>query len=146
MDMNPIEQVLGALDQMILRITALEGPTLLIVTLWMTGYGVKIIGRIPNDWIPRVNLALAMFMTPFVVRWPDAGAQPPVGVPYPEVTAWVQTEARAVLFWSVAWLTHAKLLKKWIDVKLNGNGNSNGKPSLPSETDKPTAPVEPGKP
>lgn len=113
--MNPI----SLLDEWIVKITALSGPTLLIVTLWMIGYFFKLIQWFPNRFIPIVTFLLAVLMTPFVVLWPASGDQPQ-GLRWPEITAWVQTFDRAVLLWALAWLTHATALKKLIDEKLNG--------------------------
>jgi len=124
--MNPLEE----LDKIILQISALQGPTLLIFTLWITGYVMKLLPQrwVPNQVIPLANFGLAIVMTPFLVAWPEPGQQM-LGLKYPDASAWIQTIDRGILFWALAWFTHAKFLRKLIDDKLNGlNGkNGNGK-------------------
>lgn len=125
--MNPLTFI----DEWIVKITALSGPTLLIVTLWMAGYFFKLVPVFPNRLIPAATLGIALTMTPFLVMWPSPGDAPP-GLRWPNITAWIQTVDRAVLLWALAWLTHATALKKLIDDKVNGALN----PELRKETQK----------
>jgi len=120
--MNPLEE----LDRLLLQISTLNGPTLLIFTLWMVGYFFKIVPMINNKWIPLITFVAALGMTPFLVIWPDVGQQG-LTVKFPGISAWIQTFDRGILYWAVSWVTHQKVLKKYIDDKLNGVLNGNGK-------------------
>lgn len=130
------------IDSFISQIVTLKGPSAVVVFLVMLGYALKMIPKFPNQHIPLVNFLVGPVLTLFLVDFPNPGTMPP-GVHYPDIAAWLTSFQQGFLLACLAWISHAKVLKVWIDDKvpaLNGekkNGNGNGKPVEPVEPPKP---------
>ena len=80
---------------------------LLLVGLIALGYVFKVVNPIPNKYMPRLNLIIALIVYPLVAL---PGNQPP-SIRYPLVAV----EIKAVAIFAIAWLIHAVVLKKLID-------------------------------
>jgi hypothetical protein len=104
-------------DALILFFVSLKGPSAVVVFLIMLGYILKMVPRFPNRFIPCVNVLAGMALTPILVSWPQPGDMPP-GVRWPEAAAWTTVFITGFLLACVAWISHAKVLRKIIDDKV----------------------------
>jgi hypothetical protein len=105
------------IDPLLISLTALRGPKLLIAFVVVLGYGLKLIPSFPNKYIPAATLCAGPILAPFIVAWPQPGDMEP-NLRYNEAAAWIQIIIMGVLLSSLAWATHAKILRKLIDDKL----------------------------
>lgn len=105
------------LDQFILQITTLKGPSAVVVFLVMFGYALKMTPMVVNRYIPLINFILGPILTIFIVDFPTPGSMPP-GVRYPEIAAWLTSILTGFLLACLAWISHAQILRKWIDDKV----------------------------
>lgn len=105
------------IDKSILELTALQGPSLVVVFIIMLGYALKMIPKFPNKFIPLVSFIVGPILTPFMVKWPDVGDMPS-GVRWPEITAWATVLVMGLLLACLAWILHGKFLRKLIDDKI----------------------------
>lgn len=111
------------IDHYISQIVTLKGPSAVVVYLVMIGYALKMFPSFPNKHIPLVNFMVGPILTMFIVDWPTSGNMPP-GVRFPEIAAWLTAVLQGLLLACIAWISHAKLLRKYIDDKvpaLNGD-------------------------
>jgi ABC-type anion transport system duplicated permease subunit len=91
---------------------------LLLVGLICLGYVFKVINAIPNKYIPRLNLIIALIVYPLIAI---PGNQPP-SIKYPLVAV----EIKAVAIFAIAWIIHAVVLKRFIDkyMPVNESGDT----------------------
>lgn len=106
-----------ALDPFILQIVTLKGPTAVVVFLVMLGYAAKMIPWIQNKYIPLINFAVGPILSVLLVAWPTTGSMEP-GIRFPDVAAWFTVLQTGFLLACLAWITHAQVLRKWIDEKI----------------------------
>ena len=112
--MNPHELA----DEFLIELLALKGPSLLLVFLMMLGYGLKVFPWIDNKHIPLcIVLGGGMLSLLFIPLQPTKSIDP--GLCCPEATQWASVLITGNLLGALAWLLHAKLLKKWIDEKVS---------------------------
>jgi hypothetical protein len=105
------------LDNLILEIVTLRGPTAVVVFLVMLGYILKMTGAFPNKYIPLVNFIVGPILTVFIVDWPTPGSMPH-GIRYPDVASWLTALQTGFLLSCLAWLSHAQILRRLIDDKI----------------------------
>ena len=115
------------LEQFIVQITSLHGPTAVVFCIIMAGYALKMVPVFPNRFIPLVSFLLGPPLTLFLVAWPTTGSMEP-GIRWPEIAAWVTSVIQGFLLACLAWVSHAKVLRTLIDDKI---------PALQSEPPKP---------
>lgn len=105
------------INQLIEELFKLKGPQLVVVFLIMTGYLLKMIPKFPNRYIPFINIGVAGILSPFLVAWPSPQSMDH-DIRYIEIAAWLQSIISGFLLGIVAWICHAKLLKKYVDDKI----------------------------
>lgn len=100
---------------------------LLIVGLICLGYVVKLIAAVPNKYIPRINLIVAMIVYPLISKPGDQ----PNWIRFPVAAMLL----KAMILFAVAWVIHRAVLKKFIDkfmpVTENGDTKIVPKPKEP---------------
>lgn len=104
------------LEEFIVQITGLRGPTAVVFCIVFVGYVLKM-SPVPNRFIPLVSFVLGPPLTLFLVAWPTPGSMEP-GVRWPEVAAWTTLVIQGFLLAVLAWLSHAQILRKLIDDKI----------------------------
>lgn len=121
------------LDPFILQVVTLRGPSAIVVFLIMLGYALKMFPAIPNRFIPLVNFVAGPALAVFLLPWPATGMIDP-GLRYPDVAAWLMLIMTGFLLACIAWMLHAKFLRKFIDEKIpalkTGNTEQFSKPTL----------------
>lgn len=125
--MNPLDY----LNPLIEALTKLHGPPLVIVFLIVNGYMLKMTKVFPNRFIPLVNAILAPALTILLVEWPDKEQTWMLKVKWPAIAAWATSLLQGTLYNFIAWVGHAKFLRKWIDDKvpaMSGNTDIIAKP------------------
>ena len=105
------------IDQLILQVITLKGPSAIVVFIIMLGYAAKMVPRFPNKCIPVVSFIIGPLLTPVLVGWPTPGSMDP-GLRWPEAAAWVTSIVQGHLLACIAWISHAKILRKFIDDKI----------------------------
>jgi hypothetical protein len=105
------------IDKLIVEVTTLKGPSAVVVFIIMFGYVLKMVPNFPNRYIPLVSFILGPLLTPMMVTWPQPGSMPE-GVRWPEVTAWATVIVMGELLACLAWISHAQVLRKFIDNKI----------------------------
>ena len=105
------------IDQAIARITALQGASAVIACIVMLGYALKMISGFKNKYIPLVSFAVGPPLTMILVGWPEPGNMAP-NLRWPEAAAWVTSFIQGFLFACIAWISHAKILRRFIDDKI----------------------------
>ena len=112
--MNPHELA----DQFLIELLALKGPSLLLVFLMMLGYGLKVVPWIDNKRIPLFIVLGGGVLAPLFIPFQSPGSIDP-GLCCVEATQWASVLITGNLLGALAWLLHAKLLKRWIDEKIS---------------------------
>lgn len=107
--------MIDTLNPFIEQIVTLKGPTAVVVFLIMLGYALKLT-RFPNKRIPLVNFITGAILSPILVAWPNPGSMD-FGLRFPEIAAWFTSIITGFLLACVAWISHAKVLRKLIDEK-----------------------------
>jgi hypothetical protein len=122
--MNPqtiIEIVRDTIDQLL----AASPEMFLFFALIASGYALKAVPFLPNNYIPAVNLVVAAVVYPLLC---DPGKAPPE-LRYP-VVRYVLT---GLVIFVLSWVAHAKFLKA-LEEKWNLFGNGKDKPPTPPPT------------
>lgn len=112
--MNDISEML---DEMILQVTRLQGPSAVVVFVIMLGYACKMIQGFPNRYIPLVSFVTGPVLTLILVGPPGTGQMPP-NLFWPDLAAYTSCLVTGFLLSCLAWIMHAKFLRKWIDDKV----------------------------
>lgn len=105
------------MNQLIEELFKLKGPQLVVVFLIMLGYLLKMLPKFPNRYIPFINIGVAGLLSPFLVAWPSPQNMDH-DIRYIEIAAWMQSIISGFLLGIVAWICHAKFLKKFVDEKI----------------------------
>lgn len=105
------------LDPFINQITTLRGPTAVVVYIIMAGYALKMVPRFPNRVIPLVSFLLGPALGVLLVSWPTPEKIAP-DVRFPDLAAWATAVMQGFLLACLAWISHAKVLRKLIDDKI----------------------------
>lgn len=109
--------MIDTLNPFIEQVTTLKGPMVVVVFLIMLGYALKMIDSFPNRYIPFVNFVLGALLAPILVAWPTPGNMEP-SLRFPELASWFTSTITGFLLACVAWITHTKFLRKFIDDKI----------------------------
>mgnify|MGYP000384882049 CR=1 FL=1 len=112
--MNDISEML---DEMILQVTRLQGPSAVVVFVIMLGYACKMIQGFPNRYIPLVSFVAGPALTLILVGPPGTEQMPP-NLFWPDLAAYTSCLVTGFLLSCLAWIMHAKVLRKWIDDKV----------------------------
>jgi len=129
--MNPIKLI----DDFILEILTLKGPTLFFAFLIVLGYGMKTVKAFPREYIPRVILLVGVVLSPFLLAWPDTGQQD-FHLRWPAVAAWISVLMTGFLLAAGSWLFHNKVLKPYIDDRIGAKRTSQETKLKVVDTDK----------
>lgn len=105
------------LDQLILQVTQLKGPSAVVVFIIMFCYMLKMWRLFPNRFIPIVGAILGPILTLILVGPPGTGSLAP-NLFWPDLAAHVSCIVTGFLLFCVAWIMHAKFLRKLIDDKV----------------------------
>lgn len=114
-----IDLVLAALS----KLTNSPPPALLFIGLIALGYIFKIVPSFPNNWIPRVNLMVAIVLYPLICK---ADLEETYSMRIPWVGMIVRDEIVALTIFCASWLMHRVLLKRFVDKFLPNSTNDNG--------------------
>lgn len=109
--------MIDTLNPFIEQVTTLKGPSLLVVFLIMLGYALKMFRQFENRGIPFVNFTVGALLCPLIVAWPTPGSMEP-DLRFPELAAWISSTINGFLLACIAWVTHTKFLRKFIDDKI----------------------------
>lgn len=109
--------MIDTLNPFIEQVTTLKGPMVLVVFLIMLGYALKMAPNFPNRFIPFVNFIMGAALSPILVKWPAPGSMDS-DLKFPELAAWFTSIITGFLLACVAWITHTKFLRKFIDDKI----------------------------
>jgi hypothetical protein len=127
------------LDSLILQVTTLKGPSAVVVFIIMLGYALKMVPKFPNKYIPLASFVIGPVLTLILVGPPGTGTLSP-NLFWPDLAAHVSCLVTGFLLSCVAWIMHAKFLRKMIDDKVP---ELNPKPEKPNEVSVPAAPAAP---
>lgn len=105
------------LQKFIIQVTTLQGPTAVVFFIIMLGYALKMVPDFPNRFIPLISFMVGPPLTLILVAWPSVGSMEP-GIRWPEVAAWATSLIQGFLLACLAWISHAKVLRKLIDEKI----------------------------
>jgi hypothetical protein len=94
------------------RVFTSAPPVFLFVVLIALGYALKTMPWVRNDWIPMVNLIVAMVAYPLISK-ADLGNVPQMRLPM--VGALIRDVLGGIIIFAGAWVTHRVVLKRLLD-------------------------------
>jgi len=91
------------------RLTTSKPPVLLFCGLLALGYAIKLLGIAPSNWIPRINLAVAMVIYPLLAQ---AHPEDVMSFKYPIIGEIIRDELIALVVFGISWAAHFYIGRK----------------------------------